>query len=193
MDMDAWALAKATIALFVVVDPFGNIPIFIGILKGMGKDERGRALKVALVTGFVILMVLALTANLIFELFGISLASFKIAGGLLLLVIAMKILIQGSWEEVHEATGAVPLGFPLLVGPGAITTTIINIGSYGMPVTMASIVIVFCITWLAFRSIDRIYSFLGKTGAVVVARVMALFIAAIATQFIIDGVLYYTS
>ncbi|MCD6535734.1 MAG: MarC family protein, partial [Thaumarchaeota archaeon] len=61
--MDAWALAKATIALFVVVDPFGNIPIFIGILKGMGKDERGRALKVALVTGFVILMVLALTAN----------------------------------------------------------------------------------------------------------------------------------
>ena len=191
--MDAWALAKATIALFVVVDPFGNIPIFIGILKGMGKDERSRALKVALVTGFVILIVLALTANLIFELFGISLASFKIAGGLLLLVIAMKILIQGSWEEVHEATGAVPLGFPLLVGPGAITTTIINIGSYGMPVTMASIVIVFCITWLAFRSIDRIYSFLGKTGAVVVARVMALFIAAIATQFIIDGVLYFAS
>ncbi|MEM0161901.1 MAG: MarC family protein, partial [Thermoproteota archaeon] len=84
-----------------------------------------------------------------------------------------------------------PMGFPLLVGPGAITATIVNIHTYGLPITIISIILVSIVTWIVLRYIDLVYFFLGEVGCEVVARVMAILIAAIAIQFIVEGFLYY--
>jgi len=183
-------LAKGTIALFIVVDPLGNVPIFIGLTENVKETERKKTFRTATITGLILLFAFALAGQQILLLFGISLYSFMVAGGILLLIVAIRLLIAGGWREIlesPESVGAVPIGCPLLVGPGAITTTILNLQSSGMVVTILSVLITFVIVWFILRFIDPIYHFLGKTGSLVITRVMALFIAAIAVQYILQG------
>ena len=87
--------------------------------------------------------------------------------------------------------GIVPIAFPLLVGPGAITTTIVSLQTYGVVVALLSVVIVMSFTWLVLRYLDRIYFLLGRRGTAVLSTLMAIFIAAIAVQFILTGVQFY--
>lgn len=184
------AIAKSAISLFIIVDPLGNVPIFIGLTERSEEMERKRIFRTATVTGFILLLAFAIAGREILNIFGITLPSFMIAGGILLLIIAIKILIVGGWEEKHltpESIGVVPIACPLLVGPGAITTTILNLQEFGIPITVTSVIIVFTITWLIFRSIESIYRVLGRSGSVIIARVMALLIAAIAVQYIVNG------
>lgn len=117
-----------------------------------------------------------------------------IAGGILLLIIAVKLLIEDEWKETSgslEKLSSVPIAVPLLVGPGAITTTILNFQDFGIFITVAAVAIVFVFVWLVLKLIDPINRFLGKTGSAVITRVMALLIAAIAIQYMINGITYY--
>ena len=183
-------LVKGTIALFIVVDPLGNVPIFIGLTKNMDDAQRTSTFRSAIITGLILLFLFAFAGQQILILFGISLNSFMVAGGLLLLIIAVRLLIAGGWQEPSsspESLGAVPIGFPLLVGPGAITATILILQSSGIFVTVVSVLITFVIVWLVLRFINPIYKILGRNGALVVTRLMAMFIAAIAVQYIVDG------
>ncbi|MGB9659946.1 MAG: MarC family protein [Nitrososphaerales archaeon] len=185
---------KVSLALFIIVDPLGNVPIFISLTEGMSLEQRRKAFQTATIVSLILLLVFALLGQQILEVFRISPQSFMIAGGLLLLVIAVKLLIFGGWEEkktLPESIGAVPIATPLLVGPGAITTTIVMLQSSGLLVTLVSVLIIFFTIWLVLRFIERINKFLGTTGATVIARIMAIFIAAIAVGFIIDGIKYY--
>lgn len=185
---------KVSLALFIIVDPLGNVPIFISLTEGMNLEQRRKAFRTATIVSLILLLVFALLGQQILEVFRISPQSFMIAGGLLLLVIAVKLLIFGGWEEkktLPESIGAVPIATPLLVGPGAITTTIVMLQSSGLLVTLVSVLIIFFTIWLVLHFIERINKFLGTTGATVIARIMAIFIAAIAVGFIIDGIKYY--
>jgi multiple antibiotic resistance protein len=184
-------LIRAVVSLFIVVDPLGNIPIFIGLTREMPPEKRRKTFHAATVTGVILLLSFALVGQQIFTLFGISLQSFMIAGGILLLLISVKILITGSWEAgetTPESVGVVPIAIPLLVGPGAITTTILNIKMFSVPVTVISVLVVFFIVWATLRFIDPIHRLLGRSGSLVIARVMALLIAAIAVEYIIEGI-----
>lgn len=186
-------LARNVIALFIVVDPVGNIPIFISLTKKMSETQRRNTFRTAIVTGLMLLFAFALAGQQILFLFGVSLYSFMVAAGILLLILSIRLLITGGWHEASvspETAGAVPIGFPLLVGPGAITTSILSLQSSGIIVTVLSILITFVIVWLILRFIGPIYRFLGETGSTVIASVMALFIAAIAVQYILQGVRY---
>lgn len=187
-------MAKAILALFIIVDPFGNIPIFISLTERMTKPERKRILRTATLTGLVLLLVFSLTGQLILAFFSISIYSFMIAGGILLLIIAVKLIIEGEWSKPAgslSSLGAVPLAVPLLVGPGAITTTILNLQEFGIIITLIAVIAVFAIVWLVSRLIEPIHRFLGKSGASIIASIMALLIAAIAVQYIITGIIYY--
>ena len=193
MDLSALVpdLVKMTIALFIVVDPLGNVPIFIGLTKDMDTSQRKKTYQLATITGLILLTFFSLVGQNILVLFGISLDSFMIAGGILLLIVAVRLLIMGGWREqtaVSESVGAVPIGCPLLVGPGAITTSILNIQSYGILATLLSVLLTFIIVWLILRFIDPIYRFLGKNGSLVITRVMALLIASIAVQYMLQGI-----
>ena len=188
-------LLKATISLFIVVDPFGNIPIFIGLTSNMDSGRRAKAFRMAVITGFILLMIFAIAGRWVLQIFNITLYSFRIAGGILLLFLALELLMK---EKVYakispEESGAVPLGVPLLVGPGAITATIINLESVGFSATAISVAIVCIITWIVLKFIEPIHRLLGKVGSMVVSKVMAMLLAAIAVQFILEGVSEYIS
>ncbi|HMK95465.1 MAG TPA: MarC family protein [Candidatus Limnocylindrales bacterium] len=186
-------LIRATIALFVIVDPFGNIPIFIGLTEKISDEQKKKTYNTAVLVAAVLLLLFAFTGQGIFEVFGLSIDSFEVAGGILLLIIAVRILISGFHEitESPESLGAVPIAMPLLVGPGAITTTILNLQAYGIAITILAVIIVLTITWIILRYINGIYRILGKTGSLVIARVMALVIAGIAVQYILVGVTHF--
>ena len=187
-------IVKAALVLFIVVDPFGNIPIFMSLTEKITKDQRRKVFNTAILVGIILLLVFAFAGQQILSIFGVSLYSFEVAGGILLLIISIKILISGSlvdMSESPESMGAVPIAMPLLVGPGAITTTIFNLQYYGLAIAAISVVIVLVLTWFILRYVDLVYRFLGKTGAIVIARVMALLIAAIAIQYVLIGVTHF--
>jgi len=187
-------LAKAIIALFIIMDPLGDIPIFISLTEKMTEDQKRKVFNTASAVGLGLLLVFSLMGQEIFQIFGISLYGFEVAGGILLLIIAIRILISDSGHLIidsPESVGAVPIAMPLLVGPGAITTTILNLQLYGALIAVGAAVVVMALTWLILRSMRAIYRVLGKTGSLVIARVMALLIAAIATQYILSGIIHY--
>ena len=187
-------LGRAILALFIIVDPLGDIPIFMGLTEKMTKKEKQKTFNTATAVGLGLLLVFSLLGQTIFEIFGISLYGFEVAGGILLLIIAIRILVSDNTHQAvdsPESLGAVPIGMPLLVGPGAITTTILNLQLYGVLTAVGAAVVVVFLTWLILRSIGAIYRVLGKTGSLVIARVMALLIAALATQYILSGIIHY--
>lgn len=185
---------KAALALFIIVDPFGNIPIFVGLTENVQDAQKKKVYNTATIVGVILLLIFAFAGTGILSLFGLSIYSFEVAGGILLLIIAIRILISGSMHEnveSPESIGAVPIAIPLLVGPGAITTTIFNIQQYDTIIAILAVLVVMATTWIILRYISRVYKFLGKTGSLIIARVMALLIAAIAVQYILIGVTHF--
>ncbi|MDD3792578.1 MAG: MarC family protein [Candidatus Bathyarchaeota archaeon] len=187
-------LIRAIIALFIIVDPLGNIPVFMGLTEKINPTQRRKVYNIAILVSFILLLIFAFLGQEILVLFGLSIYSFQVAGGILLLIIAIRILVSGNIHENVESTeslGAVPIAMPLLVGPGAITATMFNLQTYGIVSAILAVIIVLSITWIILRSINIIYKILGKTGALVIARVMALLIAAIAIQYILTGINHF--
>jgi multiple antibiotic resistance protein len=185
---------RTTVALFIIVDPIGTVPVVFTLTKDMGIEAKRRNFRIAAYTGSALLVAFALAGERILSIFGISLYSFMIAGGILLLLLSMDILIRGeSTQRIGsvEDVGAVPIAIPLLVGPGAITTTIVQLQSSGYAAVLISIVIVMFFTWLILRSEDKIFMLLGQNGSAVIAKLMAVFIAAIGIQYVLTGIQYY--
>jgi multiple antibiotic resistance protein len=187
-------LARATIALFVVVDPIGLVPVAIALTRGMKHEEKKSTFRVAVIAAFVLLIIFALVGRELLLVFGITIYSFMIAGGILLIILAMQMIFRGAFTEpgpINEEVGVVPIAFPLLVGPGAITTTIVNLQTSGIVVALLSIGIVMSFTWVVLRYLERIDSLLGKRGTAGLSTIIAVFIAAIAVQFILTGIQFY--
>ena len=187
-------LLRVTVGLFIIVDPIGNLPIIVGMTSNLDRSARRKAFRTASYTATALLLLFALIGRELLNLFSISIYSFMIAGGILLFIISMEILIRGEWKAKGleaEDLGVVPIAFPLLVGPGAITVTIVNLQLYGILYALSSVIIVMAITWFVLNSSEKIYGFLGRKGSAVIARVMAVFVAAIAIQMILDGLKAY--
>jgi multiple antibiotic resistance protein len=185
-------LLRSTVALFVVTDPIGSVPVFIALTQKMERIERASVTKTAIITAAGLLFVFAVAGTQLLSIFGITLASFMVAGGVLLFIVAIELLTHGEWRFAAAGamgeSGVVPLAFPLLAGPGAITAVIISFQTAGLAVTAISIVIVIGITYVVLRYVDKIYRVLGRRGSIIVTRVFAVLIAAIAVQFVVDGV-----
>ncbi len=183
-------LLRATISLFAVINPIGTIPLFASMTQKMPKVERDRVLKTTVITASALLMIFAVAGTQILSIFGITISSFMIAGGILLFVVSIELLTHGGWRfggTVSDESGVVPLAFPLLAGPGAITTVILSFQMSGLMVTILSIAIVMGITYVVFFLTGTIYRVLGRRGSLIITRVFAVLIAAIAVQYVVDG------
>ena len=192
-------LIKSTIALFVVIDPVGSVPLFIALTRMMEKHERKAVSKIAIITAAALLIVFAVAGTQILAIFGITIFSFMMAGGVLLFMVSIELMTHGVWRFGGEVvgkgvsnpalgeSGVVPLAFPLLAGPGAITSVIISFQTAGLIVTMLSIVIVIGATYVVLLLVNPIYRLLGRRGSMIITRVFAVFIAAIAVQYIVQG------
>jgi multiple antibiotic resistance protein len=184
-------IITSIIALFVVIDPIGNIPLFIAFTKRLEKAEHKTVSKTAILTAAALLLLFGVAGTQILQLFGITIFSFMIAGGTLLFIIAIELLTYGEWRfagSVKEEVGVVPIAFPLLAGPGSITAVIISYQTSGFLITFSSIIIVMAITYVILRMVNPIYKVLGNRGSMIVSRVFAIIIAAIAVEYIVKGI-----
>jgi multiple antibiotic resistance protein len=184
-------LLKSVVSLYVVVNPIGKIPLLITLTQKMEKQNKKLVSKNAIITTAVLLTVFAVAGIQLLSIFGISIFSFMIAGGVLLFIISIEFLTHGEWRysgsSLSGDSGTVPLAFPLLAGPGAITTVIISLQAYGWIVSIISIVFVVLLTYLVLHLQNPISRILGRRGSIITTRVFAIFLAAIAVQYIVEG------
>jgi multiple antibiotic resistance protein len=199
-------LFKITVALFAIVNPFGGIPIFISATSGWTARDRARTSRTVAFTVFAVLAIAAFTGDRILDFFNISIGSFLVGGGILILLLAISMLqakeslIRQTPEEAVEvadrqAVGVVPLGIPLLAGPGAISSVIIAAHQFrhgdfvGHMLLLIPITTVALVVWGIFLLSGRISRRLGKTGINIVTRLMGLILAAMAVEFIARGLI----
>ena len=197
---------KPLITLLAIVNPIGVIPFFIHFTRNFSPAQRARTVRVAAFTAFVVIAISALAGLKVLEFFGISLASFQVGGGMLLLISSMHMLnaqpAESSGQDVDEGasradSGAsiavVPLAIPLLTGPAAISTVVIYAEKarhfWELGVLVVYGLIIGLATWLGLSAAGRIGRFMGQTGINVMTRLMGLILAAIAVEVMADGLL----
>ena len=195
---------SAFVTVFVVVDPIAMAPTFLAVTDGMPEDARKSvALRASVIAG-IILTGTALVGERLLVLFGISLPAFRIAGGLLLFWIAAEMVFgvrsrhegeaaEQAMEERVRNVAAFPLAIPLLAGPGAIAATVLLAGRAGgdwrlLGALVAEEVAVAASCLLTFRLAERISGFLGVTGNIVLSRLLGVLLAALAVQYVVDGI-----
>ena len=191
-------------SIFFLVDPFAAIPSFLAITESADAARRKRMARKAAITCFIVLTSFALAGQLIFRMFGITLPAFEIAGGLILLLIGLDMLearrsptqeAQGDTEEAaaKEDAGIVPLGIPMLAGPGAISSVMVLVGPipsifhWQMGAVLGSIGITCIVSYLVLAGAGRVRRVLGETGIRILVRIMGLLLVALAMQFFVNG------
>lgn len=195
--VDARFFAEVFITLFVIMDPPGTVPIFLGLTGAMTGRQRNRAARQAILVAFGVIVSFALFGQQLLSYMHISLPALQASGGLLLLLVAME-LLTGKLEEPQPSGNAgvnvalVPLGTPLLAGPGAIVATMVFVQRATEPAHWVSIALgiiaVHITLWLSMRFANVIHRVLKDSGTTLVTRIAGLLLAAIAVQLVADAI-----
>jgi len=198
------AVFNAFVTILVTIDPLALAPLFLAVTQGMNRGERRQVSVRASVIGFFVLALFALAGASILSVFGITLPAFRVAGGFLLFFIAFEMVFDRrndrkekisdvaiTQDTIHNIA-AFPLAIPLIAGPGAISATVLLSGSFPGFAAQAALVAIIAIclglTFLVFLLAERIDQVLGQTGRSILTRLLGVILAALAVQFVADGV-----
>ena len=187
---DFWQqLGLTFIPLFIVLDAPGNLPIVVSLTQGVPARERNKVINTSIITATLVGLAFLFFGQLILRALGISVGSFAVAGGIILLVLAIKYMITGHMVEAikEEMVAVVPIGTPLLAGPATITTLLFLNTQFATWIVLLSFVLNMAAAWLIFVAGDRIMGFLGQGGIKAISKVFALLLAAIAIDLMIRG------
>lgn len=198
------SIFNAFVTILVTIDPPGLAPLFLAVTRGMNRDERKQVSVRASIIGFAVLALFSLAGAAILTVFGITLPAFRVAGGFLLFFIAFEMVFerrQDRKEKISDVAitkdhihniAAFPLAIPLIAGPGAISATVLLSGSFNGWVAQATLVgiifICLALTYIVFVLAERIDRFLGQTGRSILTRLLGVILAALAVQFVADGI-----
>lgn len=202
---DLGFFAYCVITLFLIIDPVANIPIFGSILtskKGKTAKEKRRMVRQALAIAAVVLSIMTVVGKVFFEALGVNMYSFRVAGGILLFIIALEMLFGKHTkteysEEEHKTAKEVddvvvtPMAVPLLTGPGAITTAIVLFDSatpIQKPLVVGAVFVAFLTSWIVIELGENLFERVGPIAVKVVVRVLGLVLAGIAVQFVFNGI-----
>ncbi len=189
-------------SILFLVDPFAALPTFLAVTEGADAAKRRKIAAKASLTAMVFLSAFAVAGQYIFKLFGITLPAFEIAGGVILLLIGLDMLeakrsptqeVSGDAAEAAEKddVGIVPMGIPMLAGPGAITSVMVLVGQaqtrWQMGAIMGAIVVTAAICYLVLGNSYRVARALGDTGIRILVRIMGLLLVALAVQYFVNG------
>ena len=192
-------------SIFFLVDPFAAIPSFLAITASADPARRKRVARKGAMTCFIVLTGFAVGGQLIFRMFGITLPAFEVAGGLILLLIGLDMLqarrspTQEALGEAEEAAakedaGIVPLGIPMLAGPGAISSVMVLVGQvpslwhWEMGAILGSIALTSLVSYWVLAGAGRVRQVMGETGIRILVRIMGLLLVALAMQFFVNGI-----
>jgi len=200
--LGTFALLSLT-SLLAITNPLVAAPLYLALTERHTPEEKLRTLRLAVTTGAVVLVTFALLGSAIFQIFGITIHAFRIAGGIIIFGIAMEMLqakrsrLKTTSEEEAEGmekeeVGITPLGVPMIVGPGAITAVMVLAGDAPGVLHMATLfgamAVVLGSIYLVLRAGPLVTDVLGQTGVNVLTRIMGLLLAVVAVQFVVDGV-----
>ena len=202
--MDITFALRAFITFFTVIDPLGLVPVTLVILANNSVKERKEIITRAVIIGALVIALFALVGKVLIQSLGIGLYAFNIAGGVLLFIIALEMLFgrtpetKTTAEEEKEAiakndVSVFPLAIPMIAGPGTIATTILFADSassniYNVFAVIAAIAFTLFVAWLAMEKSKMIIKIIGKTGVAVFSRILGILLAALAVQFILNGI-----
>jgi len=177
------------VPLFIVIDALGILPFVISLSEGMSTHERRKMIHVATMTATIVGLAFLFFGQFILGVLGISVGSFAIAGGIILLVLSIKYMTTGRMVELikEEIAAVVPIGTPLTVGPATITTLLLLATQFPLYMVLISFALNLLITWVIFLQSNYIVRFMGQGGLKAVSRVFSLLLAAIAVSMIIRG------
>ncbi len=178
------------IPIMVALDAPGTLPLYVAMTEGLKERERKRIVRHSIITAFLITIGFAFLGRAVFRALGIMVEDFMIAGGIVLLIIAVIDIVRAGEKRVtiSPTIGVVPLGTPLIAGPATLTTTLVLVGSYGYLPVILSLIMNILLAWLIFAQAERIIRIIGIHGSRAFAKVAALLLAAIAVKMIRSGV-----
>ena len=196
---------SAFVTLFVINNPFGNVPLFTSLTDDYDDETRKRVINKVCTVMLAILFIFGIFGSYIFDIYGITIPMFKIAGGLLLFSISWDMMkgqrphAKVSDIDVREArerenVGIVPLGIPMFAGPGTITTVMILVSDatsrsdmFDLMMIFVNIVILTVVAYVFLTYATKIFDFMGRSGALAISRIMGLLLAAVAVNFVLSG------
>jgi multiple antibiotic resistance protein len=204
---DLGFLAAVIVSLFVLVDPIGTLPFYVALTQGYEEADRREVIRRTIIVVATILALFAVAGRFLFQTFGFTLGAFEIAGGIILFAVAFDMLRGETTPTRLTSTdrtealarrneiSVVPLGIPLLAGPGAISTVMIYEGYAGnnpweIAATFIAIGVATAATFVVLTYGNRILRYLGQVGVMALTRVLGLILAAIAVQFVLNGIVY---
>lgn len=179
------------IPLFVAIDTFGLLPIFINLMKHVEEKEQKKVIKKSIITAFLVALSFIFLGEVIFVVLGITVTDFMIAGGVLLLIIAITDILRIHEYKgiVSTSIGVVPIGTPLITGPATLTTCLILVGNYGYTYVIISLTLNLLIVWFVFSKSFVIKKVIGIDGLRGVGKIVSLLLAAIAIKLIRTGII----
>lgn len=180
------------IPIFVAVDAIGNIPLFISLVEGVSKKQKETIIIESVTTATVMAILFMLIGKWILSLLGVTIPDFQVAGGILLLVISVRLLLPGATRSFlsdghGKQVGVFPLGTPLITGPAVLTTTLMMLDRFGITVTFVSLVANMLIVWFTLRKADAVMRLMGSSGTRAFSKIMYILLAAIAVMMIRHG------
>ena len=183
-------LPNTFIPLFVATNIFMLLPIFISLTREMTKLKKKVVIRDSILTAIIVSFLFIALGELIFRILGITTDDFKIAGGIVLLVFAVRDLVHSGEERMKPdiKVGVVPIGVPLIVGPAVLTNILLLADHFGVVPTLVALVLNLFIVWITLINAERIINVVGKGGIIGIAKVMALLLASIAIMMIRIGV-----
>jgi multiple antibiotic resistance protein len=187
--MDFEIYLTCFISLLVAINAPGVLPIFVSMTHEIPDQRKKLALQSSL-TAFLVSAGFMLLGSVVFQLIGITVEDFMIAGGILLLIFSVVDIVFPESKSRHVATatlGVVPLGTPLLSGPATLTTTLVLVGNYGFLPVIVSLVLCFIMAWFILHKADAIMGLIGPNGAEAISKIASLLLAAIAVKLIRSG------
>ncbi|MDD2689666.1 MAG: MarC family protein [Candidatus Omnitrophica bacterium] len=182
------------IPIFVAVDSIGNIPVFISLVEGLNKKQRHKIIVDSVSTATMLAVLFMFIGKWVLRFIGITMYDFQVAGGILLLVIATRLLLPGSSKMLlanshDKGIGVFPLGTPLITGPAVLTTTLMMLDSFGVAATFVSLVLNMLIAWLTMAKADIILKLIGSSGSRAFSKIMYILLAAIAVMMMRRGIM----
>lgn len=183
---------SAFLPLFVAIDAIGMVGIYISLTSDFTESVKRRLVTEATLTALFVSVIFLFFGKMIFRLLGISPDDFRVAGGIILLILAISDILFSNHEKrrgTDSAVGIVPIGIPLIMGPAALTTILISTETVGFPLTLISLLLNLVIAWFVFRHANWFVRMMGEAGTKALAKVMALFLAAIAVMMIRVGII----
>jgi multiple antibiotic resistance protein len=177
----------------VALDAPGTLSLFVGMTEGMKKQVRTRVVRQSIATAFVVTVGFVLLGEAIFRTLGILVEDFMIAGGIILLMIAVNDILHAGEKKLPQSRefGVVPLGTPIIAGPAVLTTTLVLVGTYGYVAVFLSLIANLLIAWIILAQTDRIIKLIGISGSRAFAKVLALILAAFAVKMMRSGILTF--